>query len=63
MTTDLTANSISFREANNRSPVVYGVVLGPGGEGARYTLEDGRQFTLSAEEVEAVLPIKWKETK
>lgn len=56
-----------FREANQQSPVVYGAATHIPGEreapesvtGCRYTLENGRTFTLSSEQCRQVTPI-WK---
>src|SRR3546814_6185893 len=39
-----------FMLANDASPVVAGEVIGNGGQGGRYTLKDGRTFTLPRSE-------------
>jgi hypothetical protein len=54
----MTEKLIAFRAANAASPVVHGRVVGNGGKGAVYTLEDGRRFTLSAAECAQTL-IRW----
>lgn len=56
----MTPNAEQFRQANARSPVVEGTVIGLGGEGAIYRLQSGRTFTLTAVEVDQVAPIRWK---
>src|SRR3546814_18484486 len=43
-----------FMLANDASPVVAGEVIGNGGQGGRYTLKDGRTFTLPLEVARAV---------
>lgn len=50
-----------FLEANKRSPVVYGSVLDPhrGGRGCFYRLEDGKTFTLTAEDCRTVGFPRW----
>ncbi|GAA0765846.1 hypothetical protein GCM10009434_08210 [Brevundimonas olei] len=48
-----------FIAANKRSPVVSGAVIGSGGQGAHYTLANGKTFTLSADECRRTL-IRWK---
>lgn len=42
----MTKKAREFREANRRSPVVYGSAIGDGGRGAYYRLEDGKTFRL-----------------
>jgi len=44
----------AFKEANAKSPVVYGAVIGLGGKGASYTLANGKTFKLSAAECTAI---------
>jgi|GEM_PF-4708531 len=48
-----------FIAANRRSPVVSGAVIGNGGQGAHYTLANGKTFTLSDDECRRTL-IRWK---
>ena len=43
-------NAADFLAANMISPVVYGAVVGRGGEGCRYRLADGREFHLTRDE-------------
>lgn len=50
-----------FIEANKQSPVVEGRVIGRGGQGAVYRLDDGRTFRLSADVCAMVEP-RWKLT-
>lgn len=42
----MTKKARAFVEANKKSPVVYGSVIGRGGQGAYYRLEDGSTFEL-----------------
>lgn len=56
----LSANATRFLAANQTSPVVRGSAIGSGGEGARYMLEDGHFFVLSAEECRQVGMPRWK---
>lgn len=44
----------AFMRANDASPVIAGEVIGNGGQGGRYTLKDGRVFTLPLEVARAV---------
>jgi hypothetical protein len=48
-----------FREANRRSPVVYGSVIGEGGKGCFYRLADEQTFELNAEECRAIGHPRW----
>lgn len=52
-------NLEGFIAANKRSPVVSGAVIGSGGEGAHYTLANGKTFTLTAADCRRTL-IRWK---
>ena len=45
--------------ANMESHVVEGVAIGNGGEGAYYTLSNGRVFRLSAEDCRLIGPVDW----
>jgi hypothetical protein len=56
----LSQNAQTFVAANFLSPVIEGTVKGEGGEGAVYTLQDGRRFELSADECKAVGLPRWK---
>lgn len=53
-----TKKAEEFVRANAESPVVIGEVLGPNG-GARYTLDDGRRFTLSVEDCKSMPHPRW----
>lgn len=44
----------AFMRANDASPVVIGRVIGNGGQGAVYTLENGKVFTLPLDVARAV---------
>jgi ABC-type uncharacterized transport system substrate-binding protein len=63
----MTPKSQSFVAENKKSPVVYGAATHIPGEaeapenvtGCRYTLENGRTFTLTSAECRTVKP-KWK---
>lgn len=48
-----------FKAANAQSPVVYGSVIGRGGEGCIYRLADERVFKLTARECELVGVPRW----
>lgn len=54
----MTHNAHRFTEANKRSPVVYGAVIGNGGRGAIYRLANDQTFTLTAAECAMVQP-RW----
>lgn len=55
----MSQNLQDFIAANAKSPVVAGSVIGDGGEGAFYTLSNGRTFSLTADECGLVSP-RWK---
>lgn len=55
----VTDNARKFIAANERSPVVSGSAIGSGGEGAIYTLKNGKTFTLSADDCKAVGYPRW----
>lgn len=55
----ISANGAAFVEANRKSPVVSGAVIGRGGRGCRYTLADGRTFRLSSEDCKAIGKPDW----
>lgn len=38
--------TVEFMKANDESPVVAGRAIGEGGQGAVYTLDNGRKFSL-----------------
>lgn len=46
----MTGKSLQFKRENDVSPVVAGVAKGNGGEGAYYTLENGKRFSLSLQD-------------
>lgn len=50
----MTPNLSSFIRANRRIPVVNGSCIGQGGRGARYTLSNGKTFTLTRDECAAL---------
>lgn len=50
----MTRNARAFLEANRRSPVISGAVIGSGGKGGYYTLANGQSFTLNVRECEQV---------
>ena len=54
----MSANLEAFKRENATSPVVAGNVIGSGGQGAHYTLQNGKTFTLSAAECRKVL-VRW----
>lgn len=64
---ELSAKAKEFVAANKLSPVVYGAVTHLPGEaerpenvtGCRYTLENGRTFTLKSGELRRIEP-RWK---
>jgi hypothetical protein len=45
-----THSADEFRKANDKSPVVQGSVIGRGGQGGAYVLDDGTTMVISAEE-------------
>lgn len=55
----MTANLRRFLDANKRSPVVYGSVIGSGGKGCFYRLADGSTWTLRALECAAIGVPRW----
>lgn len=55
----MTENAQNFVKANKLSPVVSGTAIGNGGQGAHYTLRDGRTFTLTAAECRQVGEPRW----
>lgn len=59
----MSPNAKRFLVANKESPVVSGAALEPNpnrpSRGARYTLDDGRTFTLSREDCEQVGMPRW----
>lgn len=54
----MASNLENFIAANKRSAVVSGSVIGNGGEGAHYVLNNGKSFTLTAAECRQTL-IRW----
>lgn len=55
----ITKNAQAFLDANAKSPVVSGAAIGSGGKGGRYTLRDGKRFTLSRDESEMIGCPRW----
>lgn len=49
----------NFIAANAESPVVEGSAIGKGGEGAYYTLKNGRKFRLTKEECAKIETPRW----
>lgn len=58
----MTPNAEAFKQANAEHRVVSAEVIGLGGKGGRFTLADGRTFTLNADEARWVGPVRWKES-
>lgn len=50
----------AFLKANAKSKVIIGAVIGDGGQGAIYTLEDGSRHTLSAKACKLTGLPDWK---
>lgn len=55
----MTHKALLFIKANAASPVVYGSVIGEGGHGCYYRLEDGSTFELSAKECRQIGQPRW----
>lgn len=55
----MTHKAMRFLKANASSPVVYGSVIGQGGEGCFYRLEDGQTFELTAKECRQIGVPRW----
>ena len=54
----MSENLKAFQAANAKSPIVMGSAIGNGGEGAHYTLKNGKRFTLTAAECRQTL-VRW----
>jgi hypothetical protein len=54
----VTGKALLFADANRESPIVYGSVIGRGGQGVFYRLANGRTFKLTAAECGMVKP-RW----
>lgn len=50
----MSPNLSAFVNANQRLPVIKGRAIGHGGRGAVYTLSDGKAYTLTRDECEAM---------
>jgi len=50
----MSPNLSAFVSANQRHPVIKGRAIGQGGRGAVYTLSDGKAYTLTRAECEAM---------
>lgn len=55
----MTKNVQQFLDANALSPVISGAVIGQGGQGAHYTLENGAVFELSHDDCETIGKPRW----
>lgn len=55
----LSRKAREFLQANEQSPVVSGAAIGNGGQGCRYTLKDGRKFTLGRKACEEIGYPRW----
>lgn len=56
----MTSKAHQFLMANEQSPVVYGSVIGRGGRGCHYRLQDGRNFRLGAKDCKDVGHPRWQ---
>lgn len=50
----MTPKAKKFMAANDKSPVISGAVIGKGGEGGYYKLQDGTRFKLNLADCQAL---------
>lgn len=50
----MTPAAADFKRANDRHPVIEAIVLGHGGQGARYWLGNHKSFKLTSEDIRSL---------